>query len=556
MFDLKISGGDVIDGSGRPRFKADIAIKDGKVAAIGRDLGEARETIDAKGRVVAPGFVDIHTHYDAQVLWDSRVSVSPWHGVTSCVIGNCGFGVAPTRPEHRMLVLRTLEKVEGMSLSALKSGLGAEWPFQSFPEYLDAVESRKPAINIGVLFGHTPVRLFVMGEDSVKRAATPKEVDTMAGLLREGLEAGAVGFATSHANTHNAFDGYPVPSRLAPIEEIERLASELGRAGRGVMQATIGRTLFCDQFEQIAKATGRPVTWTALLSGLMGPGSHRRILERTHAGQRDGLNVVPQVACRPIVFEFDFVEPFPFEARPLFRPTMSADRAGKEKIYRDAGFRAEMRADSKPDTRHPMSAWGSRTVISYFPNEPELEERLVADVAAERGMDSVDLALDLALASDLKARFRVALSNYEENDVAELLQDNNVVLGLSDAGAHANQLCDACYSTHLLGHWVREKKTLTLERAVEMLTRIPADLFGLSDRGRLAAGLPADVVVFDPATVAAGKPRRVHDLPGGADRLVVDAHGIDAVLCNGSIIRRDGKDVGTGNSGKLLRGSA
>ncbi|HYM31987.1 MAG TPA: amidohydrolase family protein [Candidatus Cybelea sp.] len=559
QYDIKIAGGTIVDGSGKPGVKGDVGIKGGKVVALGSAPGDARETIDATDRVVAPGFVDIHTHYDAQVMWDRMLTISPWHGVTTVVIGNCGFGVAPTRPSHRELIMRTLEKVEGMSIDALRLGLGEDWPFESFPEYLDALERRGTSINVGVLAGHTPIRLNVMGEDAVKRAATRDEIAAMERIVREAMEAGAVGFATSHASTHHGFGGNPVPSRLAEVSEIGTLVGAMAKSGRGVMQATIGRTLFFDQFADIARRHHVPITWTALLAGIAGPGSHRRHLDRTRQLiEVEGLNIVPQVACRPLNFDFDFNEPFVFEARPLFEPTMKTDRAGRKRIYADAAFRAAFKEDlSRENMRNSLAGWYDRTVISVSPSDRSLEERPLTEVAAERGQDPVDLALDLSLATDFATRFRCAVVNYEEHEVAELLQYPNAVVALSDAGAHASQLCDACYATYLLGHWVREKGAIGLEQAVHMLTQKPAEVMGITDRGRLAVGAPADAVVFDPKTVAAGKLRRVYDLPGGGDRLIAESSGIDAVVVNGVTIRRSGKDAVNAAGalpGRVLRG--
>ena len=561
QYDVKIVGGTIVDGTGSKGYVGDLGIKDGKVVALGAAPGEARETIDAKGKVVAPGFVDIHTHYDAQVLWDRMLSISPWHGVTTVVIGNCGFGVAPTRPQHRELIMRTLEKVEGMSLDALRQGLGQDWPFESFPEYLDAVERRGAAINIGVLAGHTPIRLNVMGEEAVQRAARPNEVKAMQHIVREAMEAGAIGFATSHASTHHGYDGNPVPSRLAEVSEIDALVGAMAESGRGTMQATIGKSLFFDEFAAITRRHGVPITWTAMLAGIAGPGSHRRHLERSRQLiEVDGLNIIPQVSCRPLMFDFDFDAPFPFEMRPLFKRTMQTDRAGRRAIYGDAAFRQAFKEDVGRDAeRTALAGWVDRCVVSISPTDRSLEERPLTAAAAERGVDPVDLALDLSLASDFAARFRIALVNYEESEVAELLQFPGAVVALSDAGAHASQLCDACYSTYLLGHWVREKGSFSIEQAVHMLTAKPAAVMGIKDRGRLAAGVPADVVVFDPATIAAGGLRRVYDLPGGADRLVAESSGIEAVLVNGVTIRRRGKDTMAANGalpGKLLRGGA
>jgi len=240
-YDLKITGGTIVDGTGKPGFAGDLGIKDGKVAALGKADGPAATTIDATGKVVAPGFVDVHTHYDAQVLWDRMLSISPWHGVTTTVIGNCGFGVAPTRAAHRKLILQTLEKVEGMSLEALQAGVGDSWPFETFPQYLDAVEMRGVAINVAALFGHTPLRMYVMGEASTERAATADEIGAMKKLMREAMDAGAIGFGTSKSITHNGYAGKPVPSRQATVEEMHELVSVMGELKRGLMQITIGR---------------------------------------------------------------------------------------------------------------------------------------------------------------------------------------------------------------------------------------------------------------------------------------------------------------------------
>jgi N-acyl-D-aspartate/D-glutamate deacylase len=537
--DLVIRGGTLVDGSGAPGVTGDVGIAGGRIVAVGAVADRAHREFDARGLVVAPGFVDIHTHYDAQILWDRMLTISPWHGVTTVVMGNCGFGVAPTRPAHRRLILQTLENVEGMSLDALSAGLGAAWPFESFPEYLDTIERRGTAINVGALVGHTPVRLYVMGEDATEREATDAEVDAMRALVREALAAGALGFATSKSGTHVGYAGRPVPSRAASVSEIERIADCLGEAGHGVLQATIGRGFFLDELAAIQRRTGATVSWTALLGGMLGPDGHRGVLEKCRALQAEGVRVVPQVSCRPLMVEFDFAKPFPLESLSLFKPVSAADREGRKQIYADPGFRAAFR---ERGLRGGIAGRWDKMEITHAPTAPALAERTVAEVAHERDVHPVDLVLDLALASDLGARFRVAALNDDENVVAELLAHPAAMLGLSDAGAHASQLCDANFATHLLGHWVREKSALSLEAAVNLLTARSADLFGIRDRGRLLPGLAADVVVFDPATVGCTPLRRVHDLPTGADRLVSDAIGVHAVVVNGVVLRERGED--------------
>jgi N-acyl-D-aspartate/D-glutamate deacylase len=555
-FDLLIRGGTLVDGTGAPGYEGDLAIRDGKIAALGRVSGSASRTIDAGSKVVAPGFVDIHTHYDAQLFWDRMLSISPWHGVTSVVIGNCGFGIAPTRPEHRDLILRTLENVEGMSLDALRAGVGEDWPFETFPQFLDAIAAQGTAINVGALLGHTPLRLYVMGEEATEREASADEIEQMKRLVVEGLEAGALGFATSKSPTHIGYEGRPVPSRAASLEEISELASCLGSAHKGVLQATLGRGFFLKEFEEIARATGRPISFTALLAGMLGPDGHRGVLEQTHKLQEQGLDVLPQVSCRPLMFEFQWKAPFPFESMSMFRPVSQGDHEERKRIYADPGFRQKLR---ERGNQGGIAARWEETWISEYAPDPSLEEQTVADVAAARGVHPADLALDLGLETDLEARFRLAVMNTDEDAVAELLAHPASMLGLSDAGAHASQLCDACAPTHLLAHWVREKGVLTLEAAVRLLTSRSADVFGIHDRGRLAPGLAADVTIFDPDTVGCSPLRRVRDFPAGADRLISEAEGIEAVIVNGTPIREHGESVVDERAelpGTVLRGSA
>jgi len=559
MYDLKISNGSIIDGTGAAAMHGDLGIKDGKVVAMGEAPDAAAREIDADGQVVCPGFVDLHTHYDAQVLWDRNLTVSPWHGVTTAVIGNCGFGVAPTKADHRELIMRTLEKVEGMSVDALKAGLGEEWPFETFPEYLDVIDRLGPSINVGVLMGHTPLRLYVMGEAATERSATREELARMCDLLRQGIKAGALGFATSKASTHVGYEGRPVPSRAAAAEEINALCDVLGGLDKGIIQVTVGRELFLDEFEQIAQRTGRPITWTALLAGLsLGRGGHEEQLVQSEELAARGLNITPQVTPRPLNFEYQFKEPFPFEAISMFKPVSAADFDGKCRIYRDPEFRAAFK-ERMNNTRPSFQSSFALTVISQFLPEPELAERRRFEVAAERNADPVDLALDLALASDLQARFRMPVANHNEDEVEPLLKSDCTVLGLSDAGAHASQLCDACLPTYFLGRWVREKQAFTLEEAVRMLTSRTADVMGITDRGRLALGKPADVVIFNPATVGDQPLQRVYDFPAGADRLISEATGISNVIVNGTVIREQGADAvidGAALPGQLLRGGA
>ena len=543
-YDLKITNGFIVDGTGAPGFEGDVGIRAGRIAAVGEAPGRAAEAIDAHGRVVCPGFVDVHTHYDAQILWDRMLTISPWHGVTTVVMGNCGFSVAPTRPEHRETIVRTLENVEGMTVAALHAGLGEEWPFVTFPDYLDAIGARGAAINVGALVGHTAVRTWVMGEDATEREATAAEVDEMRRIVREAMEAGALGFATSKAPTHVGYHGRPVPSRAAATGEIVALAGELRRAGRGgVVQATVGRSLSFPEFKALNEASGCPVSWTALLAGIaLQDGDADEQLRRSAELVAEGYDVVPQVSPRALKFEYQLKAPFVFEAMRLFRPVSEADEAGKKRLYADPDFRSAVweRLSERAPPSFRRSFRG--TVVSEAPGRPDLAERAVFDLAEEAGKTPVEYLFDLGLESNLEARFRMPVANHDEDEVERLLHSPHTVVGLSDAGAHASQLCDACATTYLLKRWVREKKSIGLERAVRMITSRPAEVFGIAGRGRLAAGLAADVVVFDPDTVGDGPLQRVYDFPGGADRLISEAEGIDAVIVNGTILRQEGED--------------
>lgn len=559
--DLKITNGFIVDGTGTPGYEGAVGIRDGRIVAVGDVPGRASETIDADGHVIAPGFVDIHTHYDAQVIWDRMLSISPWHGVTTAVMGNCGFSVAPTRPEHRDVIIRTLENVEGMTVSSLQAGLGEVWPFETFPQYMDAIEQRGTAINVGALIGHTALRTYVMGADATERPATDDEVTTMHRLVREAMEAGAMGFATSKASTHVGYQGKPVPSRAAEFDEILSLSRALKNAGRGgVIQATVGRTLSFDEFMEMNQASGCPVTWTALLAGAsLNGGTASEQLARSHELIAQGYNVIPQVTPRALNFEMQLRAPFIFEAMRMFKPVSEADEQGKKAWYRNPEFRAALwdrLANKVPD--------GFRdgflgTVVSEMPGRPELNEVRLTEIAEREGKTPVEALFDLGLESDLKARFRMPVANHDESQVEELLQSEDTVIGLSDAGAHASQLCDACLTTYLLKRWVREKGVLPLEKAVRMLTSRPAEVFGIKGRGQLKEGLAGDVVIFNPDTVGDGPLRRVYDLPAGADRLVSDAEGIEAVIVNGTVLRQhneDRVDVEGALPGRMLRNGA
>ena len=548
--DLVIRGGTVVDGTGAPGYVADVAVRDGKIVEIGDGLSGTR-VLEADGHVVAPGFIDIHTHYDAQVFWDPALTPSSWHGVTSVVAGNCGFTIAPCRPEHRELIGKTLQNVEDMNLATLQAGI--PWEFETFPEYLDTVERRGTVLNYGAYIGHTALRLYVMGDDGYEREATEAELDAMAAVVREALLAGAVGFASTSAPTHNGEGGRPVPSRLADIHEMEALVTPLREVGKGVGAFTPGERVKHPEIYELQKRIGRPFTWTALLTR-QGSTFAQDMAAYTAEQQADGAEVYPQITCRPLTFQMNLRDPFTFNTNAMWKALMDHPLEERLTAYRDPEWRRNAQVELDNATMF-RPKWASMQIEEA--RDASLNGRTVADVAAERGVGPLDAILEISMAEDFQTRFRDTIANDDETVIADLLQQDGLVLGLSDAGAHVGQLCDACLPTDLLGNWVREREVLSLERAVHKLTGEPAGIYGFDGRGVIAEGAHADVAVFDPDTVAPGPVRRIQDFPADGARLVADApSGMRHVLVNGTPIRVDGvpdPDAVASRPGSVLR---
>ena len=530
--DIVIRGGEVIDGTGGPRRRADVAIKDGRISEIGKNL-EGSRILDASGQIVAPGFIDIHTHYDAQVFWDPALTPSCFHGVTTVIAGNCGFSIAPTRPEHREVIARTLENVEDMNVATLQAGI--PWDFETFPEYLDSVRRRGSMLNYNAYVGHTALRLFVMGDDAYEREATEPEIQAMCKTLDDGLRAGAAGFATSLASTHVGMNGKPIPSRWSSRGELEALCRTVGRFGKGVVAFTPGDAMPVERIYEFQLEVGRPFTWTALLSF---PGGSHETSAKLHAeGLARGANVWPQVSPRPLVIQFVMSEPFLLAGAKSFADLIGKSREHRVACYSDADWRKTALAQLESIPLRPR--WDMMTIDES--KNPDLVGRKLGDLARQRGESPLDTLCKISLDENLGVRVSQPVANDDTAAVAKLLNIKGAALGLSDAGAHVGQLCDAPQATDLLGNWVREREVMSLERAVQKLSGEPASIFDLEDRGTLEAGNHADVVVFDPDSVAPGPVRRVRDFPANAERLTADQpEGITHVLVNGTPIREDG----------------
>jgi len=537
--DLVIRGGTVIDGSGAPGRVADVAIADGVVREIGPNLRGGDE-LDATGCVVAPGFIDIHTHYDAQVFWDPALRPSSYHGVTTVIAGNCGFAIAPTRPEHRAMIVHTLENVEDMDPATLTAGV--VWDFETFPEYLDAVQRRGTTLNFTAYCGHSALRIYVMGDAAYERAAAPEEIARMCDLVREAIAAGAAGFSTSFSYAHRGVDGKPVPSRFSEADEVAALFGAVRDAGKGVILITPGSQCTYADVYAWQPRIGRPFTYPMFAAP---GGKHLEPLALHEQGLASGAQVWPQVTPRPLTMQFTMADAYSLNTGKIFGELMQGTRTARIAAYRDPEWRARAAADLEES---PMRPRWETFEVSESERFPELQGRRVTALATERGCGPLDVLCEIAVAEDLETRFRAYIANDDVDAVSHLLTHDHMALGLSDAGAHVDQLCDAPLPTDLLGTWVREREVMPLERAVRKLTGEPADMFGFVRRGYLRAGDWADVCVFDPQTVGTGPTRRVRDFPANAERLTAEEPtGVRHVLVNGSPIRRDERQLDLGD---------
>jgi N-acyl-D-aspartate/D-glutamate deacylase len=535
MLDLLIRNALVFDGSGAPPAVQDVGVAAGRIAAIGPKLdAPAARTIDAAGLALMPGIIDSHTHFDAQITWDPTVRPSPALGVTTAVIGNCGFTIAPCRPADRELTMRNLTQVEGMSLDVLRQGI--DWGFETFPEYLAQLRRQGCAVNVAAYIGHSSVRTYVMGADASQRVATDDEIARMQAIVRDAMAHGAVGFASSTSPAHNGDGGRPMPSRLADEREMAALVQAMGEGGRGVYMLTKGGHTPVPFLESLAAQSGRPVMIAALLHN----GTHPRAvfddLDAIAAAHARGHRLLGQVSCCPLTMDFTLASPYPVEGLKSWQPALSLGGEALKRMLADTAFRDGVRAELATPTTFRLfnNEWDKVQVVEVArPEHAALEQKSLAEIAAAQRRDPLDAMLDLAIAEDLKTVFTAQLLNSDEAAVGRMLNHPQSIVSLSDAGAHLTFFNDAGFGLHLLGHWARDRGTMPIQEAVRRLTSHPASVFGMSDRGLLRAGHAADLLLFDPATVDRGPKRRVHDLPGGAARLTTDAVGVHGVWVNG-----------------------
>jgi N-acyl-D-amino-acid deacylase len=536
MHDLVIRGATVVDGTGRDPRRADVAVKDERIVAIGEVGKDAREVVDAGGLTLMPGIIDLHTHFDAQITWDSTLSPSPALGVTTAVMGNCGFGVAPCPPSMRDKMIRDLSVVEGMDLEALRVGIN--WNFETFGEYLDAIRRRGAYANVAMLVGHSTVRTAVMGEDaSIRSQPTAEELARMKAIVADAMSAGAIGFAGSYSLNHSGYGGIPMPSTVADISEFEALVGAMGAPWKGVVELAAGiKTV--DEIEAISARHQKRIFMAGALSqhDEEHPEQGISMFNAAAAARARGHAIYFQIPCSPVCFDFTLANAYPFYSHDAFAPIKAYTPDQLKPVFRDPSFRAKFRENlrnPKPGTVF-QGNWDRITVaVPVRPENAQLMNRDIKSIAAERGRDPLDVALDLSLEEDLQTAFLGKFKNVVDEGVLPLLKHDAGVIALSDAGAHLIYLCDAGFGLHFLSHWVRERGDFSLADGVRRLTSHPADCYGILDRGRIAVGAFADLMLFDPATVGVSEARRIKDLPGGGPRTLRDPVGVHGVFCNG-----------------------
>ena len=560
-YDLLIKNGTVVDGSGGVRYRADVAVSDGRIAAIGRVNERAEQIIDAEGHIVSPGFVDGHTHMDAQVFWDPIGSCSCYHGVTSVVMGNCGFTLAPCKPEDADFVFRNLERAEDLSRDAMLAGI--DWTWETFPEFLDAVDALPKGINYAGYIGHSALRTHTMGERAFTDPATEDDLKTMQRAVQEAVRAGAIGFSTSRTLNHVTPDDQPVASRLAEWDEVRAIVNAMGETGKGIFEIageTPGRNPerireYFDRLKNLAVESGVTQTW-GMFSVRAAPELWRPYFDLVDETAAAGGRMVVQVHSRALNVLLSFKSNTPFDKWDVWKDLRTLPLDEQKAKLRDAAFKAKLVEVASREYKGPK-------IVGAEPRPPnwnfvypmanmDYDQPNMADLAQQKGVHPVELMIDLALEHDFDIFFRQPLANENQDHVLEMIKHPRSVVTFSDSGAHVSQIMDSSLQTHLLSHWVREKQALTLEEAVRQITYNTATLWGLHDRGLIRRGMAADLVVFDADTVGADLPTVVDDLPSGARRLKQTASGIKNTVVNGEILLTDNEHSGAA-PGQLLR---
>ncbi|MGH7824014.1 MAG: N-acyl-D-amino-acid deacylase family protein [Candidatus Binatia bacterium] len=557
-YDVVIKGGRIYDGSGLPSYLGDVGIQGGRIVETGRVTGDARRIIKADGLAVSPGFIDFHTHLDAQLLWDPLASSSCFHGVTTVIPGNCALALAPCREKDREAILGSFERVEAISLPALRAGV--DWAWTTFPEYLDRLRGRL-GVNVGALMGHCAIRQFVMGEAAAERQATPAEIQEMKEIIKQGMRAGAIGFSTNQNPVHMYADGRPIPSRLATNEEIVDLACALGDINKGAVQISRGSLGVSvpmlesvKLFDEIATKSGRPVIWQSIAHRWDQPNMWRELLDLAEQSLAKGAQSYPLCNARLFNNRLTLKNAQVFDDLPTWKHVLFLPIEERAKVFRDPEVRRKLRYEAV-EQKSP-SRFSRRWDLVYMikaatPANKHLEKKSVAEIARLRGQDVIDAFLDLSLEEGLDTEFQTSSTNGDEQAVAEILRSPVTLVGQSDAGAHLIYDAGYGYATRLLGYWVRERNVMTLEEGVRKLTFMVASIFGLNDRGLLRPGMAADLVLFDPATIRECEPEMVSDLPGGEKRLIQEARGIEMTLVNGEVLVANGAQTGA-LPGKVL----
>ena len=560
-YDLIIKGGRIYDGSGLPSRSGDVAVIGDRIVEVGRVSGSAHRIIDAGGLAVAPGFIDFHTHMDAQLLWDPLATSSCFHGVTTLIPGNCGLSLAPCRPEDRDNIIGSFVRVEAMPSQVLRQAV--KWEWTTFPEYLARLR-QKLGVNVAALVGHCALRQFVMGEESSERAATADEIEQMKDILREGLRAGAIGFSTNQNRRHMREDGRPIASRLATDDEILELAGVLGELNRGSMQisrGTLGVSRPAEEdvnlFHRLAEKSGRPVIWQSIAHRMNAPDLWKQLLELAQESLDSGVPSYPLCNARLFNGRFTLKNAQTFDELPSWKKIMFLPVENRAQLFGDPEMRAKLRFEAVEDTRSVNFSrrWDQIFLIkAILPKNQPFEGKHLQEIARSQDKDVIDTFLDIALEENLDTTFQNSGAR-DEQATAEILKSPITLVGQSDAGAHLIYHAGYGYATRFLGYWIRERKVMSLEQGIRKLTFMVASLFGLDDRGLVRNGMAADLVVFDPETVRECEPEMVTDLPGGEKRLIQKAIGVKMTVVNGKVLVEDGEHTG-GYPGRVLGNGA